>query len=71
MKLIVLDYSDNSVNVLPLTKEAVDAVNMDDFNDWGFLQEQGFYPPECNWMLSEEDDIPVYYKHESIPFTSI
>lgn len=71
MKIIVLDYSDGTVNVLPMSKVAIDEYNMGEFDDASYVDAQGFKTSECNWMVCDEDTIPVYYGHESIPFTSI
>ena len=72
MRIVLLDYTDNSVTVLPMTKEVIDKYNGDEWYDVAeYITERGFDTGNCNWMVAEEDDIPVYWDKESIPYTSI
>ncbi len=73
MRVLVLDYTDNTVNVLKMDKKSLDKYNMDeDFDAYDFISLNGFDPGNCNWMFFPEDEIPVYWGRESsIPYTSI
>ena len=72
MRVIVLDYTDCSVTVLPVTKDVIDKYNGDEHYDVAeYVDERGFSIGNCNWMVVEDDVIPVYWDKESIPYTTI
>lgn len=71
MKIIVLDYGGGYVETVPMTKDAINQHNMGEFNAESYLAERGYKTSNCNWMVCDEDPIPVYALGEVIPYASI
>lgn len=71
MKIIVLDYGGGFVETVPMTKTAINQHNLGEFNCAEYLAEHGYKPSNCNWMVCDEDPIPVYAYGQMMPYTAI
>ena len=71
MKIIVLDYGGGYVETVPMTRTAITQYNMGEFNAEEYLTLRGYKTSECNWMICDEDPIPVFAYGQTMPYTSI
>lgn len=71
MRIIVLDYTGCIVETVPMTNDAINQYNMGEFDADEYLSGLGYNTSNCNWMVSDEDPIPVYTYGEVIPYTVI
>lgn len=70
MRIIVLNYGNSTVEIVPMDTIAINQHNMGEFNCEEYLQKKGFKTSECNWMVVNQPT-PVYYYGEVIPYANI
>lgn len=71
MKIVILDYSDNSIQTMWVGGELAERLESGDEDAQLFLSNNGYDLDNINWMFSDEDAIPVYKHNEVIPYTSL
>ena len=70
MKIIILNYKQSCVDVLPIGKDLEERSETIDWEMW--LQDSmGYKLSEISWMLTEENDVPVFWGNEEIPFVTL
>lgn len=70
-KIIVLNYRDCVVELVPLTNDAQCQLNMGEFDAADYLTKRGYPTGDCNWMVSNEDELPIYWQNEMIPVVTL
>ena len=74
MKIIVLNYPQMCVDVIPVSETDCAAYGgEEDFDDVNFLSDYGYSPNEIHWMVSldDPDDVPVFWEKEEIPYATL
>lgn len=73
MKIILLNYKDECVEVCPVSPEEEKEFDKDNFDLEEFLSKRGYDTDNCHWMAcyGDPDDVPVFWGNEDIPYTHI
>ena len=69
-KIIVLNYRDCVVELVPLTNDAQCQLNMGEFDAADYLTKRGYPTSDCNWMVCD-DPIPVFTYGEALPYAAL
>ena len=71
MKIAVLNYEQECIDIILVSKEEFEEYGGEEFDDVGFLCDKGYSLNEIHWMCvdcgEEPDEIPVYWYNEEIP----
>lgn len=67
MKIAILNYTGCFIDIVSVPKDAEENINNDKLSVDTFLTDLGYDIGNCQWMLSDRDDIPVFMYNEEEP----
>ena len=70
MKIVIMNYADSSIETISVFGDTADKLWNGDMDLEEYLS-QRYQISEINWMLSQDDVIPVYRNGNSVPYTSV
>lgn len=70
MKVIILNYAGNYVEVSDVPTDIAKMVEADDMFEMDAIVQMGYSPEDIHWMFAG-DEIPVFWKNEVAPYTSL
>ena len=71
MKLVVLNIDHQCIEVYPIDKYTYEKYGGDNFDGAFFISEQELPMNDCDWMLVEDDVVPVYWNGGDEPYTEL
>ena len=71
MKVIVLNYSGCYVEVSDVPMEFANALDEGKMCDYEVLANMGYDSDGIHWMFSKDDQFPVFWKNEVIPYVTL
>lgn len=70
MKVILLNYAGNYVEVSDVPADIAKMIEDDDYFERQAIIRMGYDPEEIHWMFTG-NEIPVFWKNEIIPYTCL
>ena len=70
MKIVIMNYADSSIETISVFGDTADKLWNGDMDLEEYLS-QRYQISEINWMLSQDDVVPVYHNGVSVPYTSV
>lgn len=70
MKIILLNYEEACLDVLPVRTDDAEKIKKGELSSDQYLSDLGYNLSSLGWMVCD-DDIPVFWNGESIPYTSL
>ena len=70
MKVIVLNYPGNYVEISDVPMDIAKMVEEDDLCEMDAIRRMGYEPEDIHWMFSG-NEIPVFWKDEVTPYTCL
>lgn len=73
MKLVVLNYPNECVEIYDLTQEQAGTVDSDDYEslEYEILDEFEIDTNSCHWMFVNDDYVEIYLNNESNPVIAL
>ena len=71
MKVVVLNYPGVYVEVSDVPMDIAERLENNSITDEDAMVEMGYDLDNIHWMFSSDDDIPVFWKNEAIPYISL
>lgn len=71
MKVIILNYGGCYVEVADVPMEYAKAMDEGKMDDTAALAYMGYDLDGIHWMFSEDDQFPVFWKNEVIPYVTL
>lgn len=70
MKVIILNYAGNYVEVSDVPIDIAKMVESDDLFEMEAIRRMGYDPENIHWMFTG-NEIPVFWKNEVAPYTCL
>lgn len=70
MKVIILNYAGNYVEVSDVPMDIAKMVEADDLFEMDAIRQMGYNPEDIHWMFTG-NEIPVFWKNEVAPYTCL
>ena len=72
MRVVVLNYPGAYVEVSDVPMDIAERLENNSITDEDAMVEMGYDLDNIHWMFStDDDDIPVFWKNEAIPYISL
>ena len=70
MKIVLLNYEEGCVDVLPVRVDDEAKLKSGEITEEEYISSCNLNTSSINWMICD-DDVPVFWNGESIPYTSL